>query len=168
MCGCGETGRRAGFKIRFRKECRFDSDHPHHHFRRPVGLTWRADNSDHGRSFVGCTLTIASLRISDHSLRATRMDNAISVKVRTLASHIPPNQASRFQSLGAVFSVISSFIDLASEHPIGPCGVGDDDRDEYARTDEHEDLASFRCGGIPDRHPPRNNVGPYRNSQSCY
>ena len=30
MCGCGETGRRAGFKIRFRKECRFDSDHPHH------------------------------------------------------------------------------------------------------------------------------------------
>ena len=29
-CGCGETGRRAGLKIRFRKECRFDSDHPHH------------------------------------------------------------------------------------------------------------------------------------------
>src|SRR6202789_395286 len=27
-CGCGGTGRRAGLKIRFRKECRFDSDHP--------------------------------------------------------------------------------------------------------------------------------------------
>ena len=28
--GCGGIGRRAGLKIRFRKECRFDSDHPHH------------------------------------------------------------------------------------------------------------------------------------------
>jgi hypothetical protein len=27
--GCGETGRRAGFKIPFRKECRFEPDHPH-------------------------------------------------------------------------------------------------------------------------------------------
>ena len=30
MCGRGGTGRRAGLKIRFRKECRFDSDRPHH------------------------------------------------------------------------------------------------------------------------------------------
>ena len=30
LCGCGGIGRRAGFKIRFRKECRFDPDHPHH------------------------------------------------------------------------------------------------------------------------------------------
>ena len=29
-CGRGGTGRRAGLKIRFRKECRFDSDRPHH------------------------------------------------------------------------------------------------------------------------------------------
>ena len=29
-CGCGGIGRRAGLKIRFRKECRFDPDHPHH------------------------------------------------------------------------------------------------------------------------------------------
>ena len=29
--GRGGTGRRAGLKIRFRKECRFDSDRPHHH-----------------------------------------------------------------------------------------------------------------------------------------
>ena len=28
-CGCGGIGRRAGLKIRFRKECRFESDHPH-------------------------------------------------------------------------------------------------------------------------------------------
>ena len=27
--GRGGTGRRAGLKIRFRKECRFDSDRPH-------------------------------------------------------------------------------------------------------------------------------------------
>ena len=27
--GCGEIGRRAGLKIRFRKECRFEPDHPH-------------------------------------------------------------------------------------------------------------------------------------------
>ena len=30
LCGRGGTGRRAGLKIRFRKECRFDSDRPHH------------------------------------------------------------------------------------------------------------------------------------------
>ena len=30
--GRGGTGRRAGFKIRFRKECRFDSDRPHHYY----------------------------------------------------------------------------------------------------------------------------------------
>ena len=29
ICGRGGTGRRAGFKIRFCKECRFDSDRPH-------------------------------------------------------------------------------------------------------------------------------------------
>lgn len=29
-CGCGEIGRRAGLKIPFRKECRFEPDHPHH------------------------------------------------------------------------------------------------------------------------------------------
>ena len=29
ICGRGGTGRRAGFKIRFREECRFDSDRPH-------------------------------------------------------------------------------------------------------------------------------------------
>ena len=33
-CGRGGTGRRAGLKIRFRKECRFDSDRPHQHFSR--------------------------------------------------------------------------------------------------------------------------------------
>src|ERR1700761_812280 len=32
LSGRGGTGRRAGLKIRFRKECRFDSDHPHHSF----------------------------------------------------------------------------------------------------------------------------------------
>ena len=30
VCGRGGTGRRAGLKIRFREECRFDSDRPHH------------------------------------------------------------------------------------------------------------------------------------------
>ena len=29
-CGCGGTGRRAGLKNPFRKEYRFDPDHPHH------------------------------------------------------------------------------------------------------------------------------------------
>ena len=29
-CGRGEIGRRAGLKIRFRKECRFEPDRPHH------------------------------------------------------------------------------------------------------------------------------------------
>ena len=30
LSGRGGTGRRAGFKIQFREECRFDSDRPHH------------------------------------------------------------------------------------------------------------------------------------------
>jgi hypothetical protein len=30
MWECSGIGRRAGFKIQFRKECRFDFDHPHH------------------------------------------------------------------------------------------------------------------------------------------
>ena len=29
LCGRGGIGRRAGLKIRFRKECRFDPDRPH-------------------------------------------------------------------------------------------------------------------------------------------
>src|SRR5579859_962996 len=32
-CGRGGTGRRAGLKIRFREECRFDSDRPHQPFK---------------------------------------------------------------------------------------------------------------------------------------
>ncbi len=39
VCGRGGIGRRAGLKIRFRKECRFDPDRPHHlnkfHLRAP-------------------------------------------------------------------------------------------------------------------------------------
>ncbi len=34
LCGRGETGRRAGLKIPFRKECRFEPDRPHQHFSR--------------------------------------------------------------------------------------------------------------------------------------
>ena len=36
--GRGGTGRRAGLKIRFRKECRFDSDRPHH--ASPLTIRW--------------------------------------------------------------------------------------------------------------------------------
>ena len=36
--GCGGIGRRAGFKIRFRKECRFEPDHPHQHLIRRLTL----------------------------------------------------------------------------------------------------------------------------------
>ena len=38
-CGCGGIGRRAGLKIRFREECRFDSDHPHHHVAKVLRFT---------------------------------------------------------------------------------------------------------------------------------
>ena len=52
LCGRGGTGRRAGLKIRFRKECRFEPDRPHH----PASPSWASQDGscDQGRSRMSC------------------------------------------------------------------------------------------------------------------
>ena len=59
-CGRGETGRRAGLKIPFRKECRFEPDRPHHPCKSKVALSiykelanWRLLLTDVDRQLPG-------------------------------------------------------------------------------------------------------------------
>src|SRR3546814_3115324 len=68
---------------------------------------------------------------------------------------MPTNQASRFHQEAGGGSVIACLINLSPEYPIGPDGIAEDDRHQYARADQHEDLAAFRGGRLPYRHPPR-------------
>src|SRR3546814_2559750 len=69
-------------------------------------------------------------------------------------------QASRFHQEAGGGSVIACLINLSPEYPIGPDGIAEDDRHQYARADQHEDLAAFRGGRLPYRHPPRHDIGP--------
>src|SRR3546814_8643640 len=47
-------------------------------------------------------------------------------------------------------SMITLRIDFAAEHPIRPPRVGKDHGNQNRRTDQHEYLARFGCGRIPD------------------
>src|SRR5689334_9289445 len=40
--------------------------------------------------------------------------------------------------------------DLAAKHPIGPGGIGEDQRDQHGDADQHEQLAVAWGGGLPD------------------
>src|SRR3546814_7139402 len=80
-----------------------------------------------------------------------RIRNATRPSAATLAAQMPTNQASRFHQEAGGGSVIACLINLSPEYPIGPDGIAEDDRHQYARADQHEDLAAFR-GGRSEEH----------------
>src|ERR1700710_2902101 len=49
-------------------------------------------------------------------------------------------------------------IDLAAKYPIGPAGVAEDQRHHDGDADQHQDLAVFRCGRLPDVDALRHDV----------
>src|SRR3546814_13033107 len=61
--------------------------------------------------------------------------------------------------------MITILADLAAEDPVGPGGVAEDQRDQHDRAYEHEYLAAFRRGRLPDRDAARNDVRPHRDGE---
>src|SRR3546814_9732204 len=61
--------------------------------------------------------------------------------------------------------MITILADLAAEDPVGPGGVAEDQRDQHDRAYEHEYLAAFRLGRLPDRDAARNDVRPHRDGE---
>src|SRR3546814_18986819 len=61
-------------------------------------------------------------------------------------------------------SMITLRIDFAAEHPIRPPRVGRDHGNQNRRTDQHEYLARFGCGRIPDGQAPGADIWPDRKS----
>ena len=66
----------------------------------------------------------------------------------------------------AARSMVPLMPHFAAEDPVGPSGVADDQWHGDGDPDEHEYLATFRCGGIPDGKGRRHDIGPDRDSQT--
>ena len=62
--------------------------------------------------------------------------------------------------------MIALMPDLAAEHPVGPAGIGDDQRHRYRDADQHKYLASLGSGRIPDRHTAWHQVRPHAYAQA--
>src|SRR3546814_12596469 len=71
-----------------------------------------------------------------------------------------PPRSTRTDTRFPYTTLFRSLINRAPEYPRGPDGIAEDDRHQYARADQHEDLAAFRGGRLPYRHPPRHDIGP--------
>lgn len=69
------------------------------------------------------------------------MTCATAPSAKTLAAQIKTIQASRRPSGFAHPSVIAVGADLTAEHPIGPRGIAENDRNDDGRTRQHEELA---------------------------
>src|SRR3954447_20552306 len=70
-----------------------------------------------------------------------------------------PSRVPASKRVPAFPSMISVRADLAAEHPIGPAGVSENDRHDDDSPDQHEQLALWRSGGVPDRHRTRHDIG---------
>src|SRR3546814_13363941 len=63
-------------------------------------------------------------------------------------------------------SMITLRIDFAAEHPIRPPRVGKDHGNQNRRTAQHEYLARFGCGRIPNGQASGDDIWPHCNRQS--
>src|SRR6185312_14098033 len=66
----------------------------------------------------------------------------------------------------AASMVAASVRDLAAENPIGPAGITEDQRHEYGHAEQHEDLAVFGRGRLPDRDALRYDIGPHADAET--
>src|SRR5262249_20016115 len=88
----------------------------------------------------------------------------------------PPTATIRRTTAGdvtavAVFAPKASVIadagaDLAAEDPIGPTGIGEDERNQDRDSKEHEDLAVLGRSCLPDRDALRHDIGIHADAEA--
>lgn len=105
VTGVWRNGRRDGFKIRFRKKCRFESDHPYHAFFASSWPDAQRTSRDPSRHFcrpsVG-SLADLSLPLPRHPNRLTSERHIFSLGQDAAAS---VGKAKRLRALGAPLPV---------------------------------------------------------------